>query len=155
MGLPHASTCDREKSGQMTIGFHSRNKLAASNPHWLFADLADTARLEAPLRGIAAFSGNAGSLVTSNAICIRSLSPCPSIRRRMKSANSETFDYSHGPPRKLPCARINRPGIPSNATTAKFVGVRLPKCATPLTYGFIGYDDPPLCQKFLNITKTE
>ncbi len=43
----------------------------------------------------------------------------------------------------------------TRATTAQFVGVRLPTFKTPLPNRFIGDDDSALCQKFLNIAKTE
>jgi phosphoglycolate phosphatase-like HAD superfamily hydrolase len=36
----------------VATGFHSRDELAACNPHWLFADLTDTDRLVATLKGI-------------------------------------------------------------------------------------------------------
>ena len=50
----------------------------------------------------AALSGKAWSPVTSNASCMRSMSPRPSIRRRMKSANSGAFVHTHGAPSRLP-----------------------------------------------------
>src|SRR5258708_24438079 len=43
----------------------------------------------------------------------------------------------------------------TRSTTAQFIGVRLPKLQTPLPHRFIAHDDPALCQKLFNITKTE
>jgi hypothetical protein len=49
---------------------------------------------------------------------------------------------------------IQVPLVPTRRTAAaEFVRVRLPKLQTPLTHGFIGHDDPTLCQKFFDITR--
>jgi hypothetical protein len=43
----------------------------------------------------------------------------------------------------------------ARATTAQFVGVRLPECEAPLPHCFMGHDNPALRQEVLNIAKTE
>ncbi|GHO71390.1 hypothetical protein KSC_102820 [Ktedonobacter sp. SOSP1-52] len=40
-------------------------------------------------------------------------------------------------------------------TAFQFIGIGLPKLLAPLAHCFIGYDDPSLGQKFLNITIIE
>jgi len=37
--------------------------------------------------------------------------------------------------------------------TSQFIGVGLVEFEAPLTHGFVGHDDPALCQKFLNRTE--
>src|SRR5258708_1698544 len=43
----------------------------------------------------------------------------------------------------------------TRATTTEFIRVRLPKLQAPLAHGFVGHDNPALCQKLFDIAKTE
>jgi hypothetical protein len=50
---------------------------------------------------------------------------------------------------------IHVPCVPTTrATTAHFIGRRLPECEAPLPDGFIGDDDPTLSQKLFDRTES-
>ena len=56
------------------------------------------------------------------------------------STDSE-YDLVH-----MPCVAATR------TATTQFIRVGLPECEAPLPYGFVGHNDPALCEKFLNRT---
>ena len=59
------------------------------------------------------------------------------------STDSE-YDLVH-----MPCIAATR------TATTQFMRVGLPEFEAPLPYGFVGHNDPALCEKFLNRTDNE
>ena len=51
---------------------------------------------------------------------------------------------------------VHMPFVAATRTaTTQFIGVGLPEFEAPLPYGFVGHNDPALCEKFLNRTDNE